>query len=169
MALCRSAARAVLRRRGVTAACSTTTTSTESRSHLAPLELSTEQQKQFWEDGFVRVDGVIPAETAAAVRSRFDDLFAGRFSTGIYPDEWHWREGLSLPNATREIVNAWKSDKVVASVALSPRIGRMVATLMGWPAGTRIAQDDVLWKPPRANGVAYHTDGVCVRDRTRAC
>ena len=106
------------------------------------------------------MDGVISADTAAAVRARFDDLFAGRFSTGIYPDEWHWREGLSLPDATREIVNAWKSDRVVASVALSPRIGRMVADLMGWSAGTRIAQDDVLWKPPGAKGVAYHTDGV---------
>ena len=26
---------------------------------------------------------------------------------GIYPDEWHWREGISKPEKFREIVNAW--------------------------------------------------------------
>ena len=27
---------------------------------------------------------------------------------GIYPDEWHWREGISKPDKFREIVNAWR-------------------------------------------------------------
>ena len=46
----------------------------------------------------------------------------------------------------------------VASVALDAAIGKRAAELMGW-RGARLAQDDVLWKPPGAQGVSYHTDG----------
>ena len=42
------------------------------------------------------------------LRRRFDGLWRGEFETGIYPDEWHYREGMSKPHITREIVNAWK-------------------------------------------------------------
>ena len=133
-----------------------------SLSTPTPALLSQSQKQQFWEDGFVRVDNVLPPDLTVAVRDRFDRLFRGDFSTGVFPDEWHWREGISLPDATREIVNAWKTDHVVASVVLSPEIGRMVADLMGWRSGTRIGQDDALWKPPGAGGVAFHQDSVCV-------
>ena len=34
----------------------------------------------------------------------------GSNSLGIYPDEWHWREGISKPEKFREIVNAWPLD-----------------------------------------------------------
>ena len=69
---------------------------------------------------------------------------------------------ISKPDAFREIVNAWKSDDSVAAVALDAAIGKRAAELMGW-RGARLAQDDVLWKPPGAQGVSYHTDGKYVR------
>ncbi|CAE7179664.1 unnamed protein product, partial [Symbiodinium microadriaticum] len=79
----------------------------------------------------------------------------------IYPDEWHWREGISKPDKFREIVNAWKSSPLVAAVALSARTAQLAAELMGWKS-TRLGQDDVLWKPAGASGVGYHQDSAYI-------
>ena len=65
----------------------------------------------------------------------------------------------------REIVNGWKASPAVARVALSPSLGRAASELLSWPAGARIAQDDVLWKPPGTGGVGYHTDAVYISDQ----
>lgn len=48
-----------------------------------------------------------------------------------------------------------KSSDLVASVACSASIAAAAAQLMGW-TGVRLAQDDVLWKPP---GVAPAAPG----------
>ena len=48
-------------------------------------------------------------------------------------------------------------------MALDAAIGKRAAELMGW-RGARLAQDDVLWKPPGAQGVSYHTDGKYISD-----
>ena len=74
-------------------------------------------------------------------------LFRGEFDTGTYPDEWHWREGISKPNAAREMCNAWKSSRTVASIVLNERLGQFIAQVMGWDS-VRISQDDLVWKPP---------------------
>lgn len=95
----------------------------------------------------------------------YHDLFAGTFPTGVYPDEWHWRAGISLPSAVREIVNGWKASPVVARIALAPSLGRAASELLGWSSGARVAQDDVLWKPAGAGGVGYHTDAAYISDQ----
>ena len=33
------------------------------------------------------------------------------YTAGVYPDEWHWREGISRHDAPREICNGWKVQK----------------------------------------------------------
>jgi phytanoyl-CoA hydroxylase len=76
------------------------------------------------------------------------NLFRGNFDTNVYPDEWHWREGISRDDAAREMCNTWKSSQKVASVVLHERIGQFVARVMGWDS-VRIAQDDLVWKPPQ--------------------
>lgn len=43
--------------------------------------------------------------------------------------------------------NVWKSDRLVASVILQESLGKLVANVMGWSAA-RVAQDDLIWKPP---------------------
>ena len=94
---------------------------------------------------------LLTKETCDKVRARLPRLFRGEFDTGNYPDEWHWREGISKDNAAREICNAWKSDRtIIASVVLNEDLGRLVANVMGWDS-VRIAQDDVVWKPPSAH------------------
>ena len=117
--------------------------------------------ESFHTDGFVVKENVLSAHDSEALSEHYHELFAGEFPTGIFPDEWHWREGLSLPEAVREIVNGWKASPVVARVALSPSLGHAAASLMRWSSGTRLAQDDVLWKPPGASGIGFHQDSAC--------
>ena len=123
------------------------------------------ERASFQRDGFILKHNIISAADARALALHYEDLFAGRFPTGIYPDEWHWREGISLPTAVREIVNGWKSSPAVARIALSPALGYAAADLLGWPSGSRLGQDDVLWKPAGSGGVGYHVDSAYISDQ----
>jgi hypothetical protein len=120
-------------------------------------ELSDEQAACFADDGFVIVDRIIDPDLARRALDRYEDLFDGRFETGLYPDEWNWRSGQSPPDLTRQICNAWKSDREVARVVLRPDVGRACARLGGWP-GARLSQDNVLWKPPGGKALGFHQD-----------
>lgn len=72
--------------------------------------LSDAQVSQFREDGFLTIENVLPMEVVDRLRGRFEALFAGDFETGVYPDEWYWREELSRRDVTRHMANAWKAD-----------------------------------------------------------
>uniref|UniRef100_A0A7S2S8Y4 Phytanoyl-CoA dioxygenase n=1 Tax=Mucochytrium quahogii TaxID=96639 RepID=A0A7S2S8Y4_9STRA len=124
--------------------------------------LSVTEQESFRRNGFLLVPNLIDETTVESLKARYVDLFAGKFETGIYPDEWHWREGISRPDAFREIVNGWKADNVVRSVVTSQDIGKIASNLMGWKAGSRVGQDDILWKPPLAGEVAFHQDAAYI-------
>lgn len=126
-----------------------------------PISLSDRQIQQFQDDGFLILEKFIPTDFAARLVERMEPLFHGKFETGIYPDEWYWRSGLSLPDVTREICNAWKCDRTIASLVLSAEIGRLTATLAGWQ-GARIGQDSMWIKPPGAKEVAMHQDGAYI-------
>lgn len=120
-----------------------------------------DQMTQFQQDGFLVIPDLISPSWVERLRDRIEPLFHGQFETGIYPDEWYWRPGLSLPDVTREICNGWKCDRTLASVALSSAVGYLSATLAGWP-GARIGQDSVWWKPPGGKAVALHQDGTYI-------
>lgn len=113
--------------------------------------------ERFNADGFLVFERVLSEDRIAALRGRFPELFAGRFDTGIYPDEWYWREGMSLPDVTRHMSNAWKADLTVAKLALSPDIGRAACALTGWD-GVRIGVDTIWWKPAGTKPVTLHQD-----------
>ncbi|MFP6773016.1 MAG: phytanoyl-CoA dioxygenase family protein, partial [Alphaproteobacteria bacterium] len=89
---------------------------------------------------------VLTDERIEALRERFPKLFAGEFNTGIYPDEWYWREGMSLSDVTRHISNSWKSDLTIAKLVLSRDIGRAACQLTGW-SGVRLGIETIWWKP----------------------
>ena len=119
--------------------------------------LTDEQADMFARDGFVVVERLIdPALTRGALE-RYEDLFSGRFETGLHPDEWNWRPGVHRADLTRQICNAWKSDRSIARVVLRPDIGRACARLGGW-RGARLSQDNVLWKPPGGKALGFHQD-----------
>jgi ectoine hydroxylase-related dioxygenase (phytanoyl-CoA dioxygenase family) len=112
---------------------------------------------RFRRDGFLIVENILDDDAIEALRACFPKLFAGRFDTGIYPDEWYWREGMSLPDVTRHMANAWKADLTVAKLALAEPVGRAAALLSGWP-GVRLGQDTIWWKPPHTKAVSHHQD-----------
>jgi hypothetical protein len=112
---------------------------------------------RFRRDGFVIVERFLSEARIDVLRDSFPKLFAGRFDTGVYPDEWYWRDGMSLPDVTRHMANAWKADLTVAKLALSADLGRAACRLTGWP-GVRLGQDTMWWKAPRTKPIAHHQD-----------
>jgi len=121
------------------------------------IELTQPQVERFRADGFLILDRLIDPADAARVAARFERLFRGEFETGLYPDEWNWREGRDKPDLARQICNGWKADYTVASLVLRAEIGRLCAQLAGWP-GARLAQDNIIWKPPGARPLGFHQD-----------
>jgi 2-oxoglutarate-dependent dioxygenase len=121
------------------------------------VELTTAQIEQFRTDGVLILERFLTASEVSEARARFEPLFRGEFETGLYPDEWNWRADRDPPDRTRQICNGWKSDRTIARIVLKAEIGRLCATLAGWP-GARIGQDNVLWKPPGAKSLGFHQD-----------
>lgn len=117
----------------------------------------TEQIASFEKDGYLVVREFLSSRQVKQVKSRFNPLFRGEFDTGLQPDEWNWRLGQSDEALTRQICNGWKADRTIADCVLSEKVGHACAKLMGW-AGTRINQDNVIWKPPGAKSLGFHQD-----------
>jgi len=122
-------------------------------------EITDEQIESFNNDGFVVVGRIISDENVALLRERLDVLFSGEYETGIGPDEVNWKKDRDPIQNTRQICNGWKSDRYVASVVLRQDIGKACAVLGGWP-GTRISQDNILWKPPGGKPLGFHQDSA---------
>jgi hypothetical protein len=122
--------------------------------------ITTQHIEQFQEQGYLILDHVLTPEQVKEISDRLDPLFATQFETGIYPDEWYGRPGLSQPNATRQMTGLWRCDRTIARYSLSADIARLNATLMGWDA-TRYALDSCWIKPPGAPAVSFHRNNTC--------
>jgi ectoine hydroxylase-related dioxygenase (phytanoyl-CoA dioxygenase family) len=122
------------------------------------VDWSAEQLAAFERDGFVVVEGFVDAQAVEELRGRFEPIFAGRYETGIRPDEVNWIPGRDPDDRTRQICNGWKADPHIAAQVLSERTGRLAAKLMGWD-GARLIQDNVIWKPPGVKSLGMHQDG----------
>lgn len=126
-----------------------------------PFHFSDDQIAQFRDQGFLILEKFLDLELVDRVIERLDPLFATRFETGIYPDEWHGRPSLSPPQATRQMCGMWRCDRSVAGLSLSGEIARLNATLAGWSGG-RIATDSCWIKPPGAPEVSFHRNNTAV-------
>ncbi|MBL8232626.1 MAG: phytanoyl-CoA dioxygenase family protein [Bryobacterales bacterium] len=124
---------------------------------MVSIDVSAADVASFRERGFVIKQRVLDPQFVSALQASFPRLFAGEFDTGSYPDEWYWRENMSLPDVTRHMGNAWKSDLTVARLVLSEEIARAAAALAGWN-GVKLGQDTLWWKPPQAKSVSFHQD-----------
>jgi ectoine hydroxylase-related dioxygenase (phytanoyl-CoA dioxygenase family) len=121
--------------------------------------LTEQQVADFHRDGFLIIEeGFLSEPAIEALRDRFGALFAGEYETGIAPDEVNWKEGRDPEDRTRQICNGWRADDTVAAQVLSEKTGRLAAQLMGY-RGTRMLQDNCLWKPPGAKSLGMHQDG----------
>ncbi|HEY9625720.1 MAG TPA: phytanoyl-CoA dioxygenase family protein [Coleofasciculaceae cyanobacterium] len=126
-----------------------------------PVKLSDDQIAQFQAQGFLILEKFLDSEIVDRIDSRLDPLFATQLETGNYPDEWHGRPNLSLPNATRQMSGLWRCDRTIASLSLSAEIARLNATLGGWTGG-RLATDSCWIKPPDAPEVLFHRNNTSV-------
>ncbi|MFM0592900.1 phytanoyl-CoA dioxygenase family protein [Paraburkholderia dilworthii] len=121
------------------------------------ISITDKQVDDYRENGFIIVDRIIEKDEVSLLLERFDKIFYGEYETGLDPDEVNWKHGRDDEQLTRQICNGWKSDRYVASVILQPAIGEACARLGGWP-GTRITQDNLLWKPPGGRPIGFHQD-----------
>jgi ectoine hydroxylase-related dioxygenase (phytanoyl-CoA dioxygenase family) len=122
-------------------------------------DVSDEQIESFRRDGFLVVEeGLLSDATIDVLRERFAALFEGEYATGIAPDEVNWKPGRDPENLTRQICNGWRADDQIAAQVLSEKTGRIAARLGGY-SGTRMLQDNCLWKPPGALSLGMHQDG----------
>jgi ectoine hydroxylase-related dioxygenase (phytanoyl-CoA dioxygenase family) len=117
-----------------------------------------EQIATYQRDGFLIVDEFLTPEEVERARSRWDDVFHHRWTTGIAPDEVNYDPATTPPDRTRQLCNVWKSDPAVASVVLSAKVGCWTAMLSG-AGGTRINQDNLIWKPANGKALLAHQDG----------
>ncbi|KAF4670533.1 hypothetical protein FOL47_002000 [Perkinsus chesapeaki] len=111
--------------------------------------------------GYATINQLLSPNEAETLANKFPAIFRGEFDTGVFPDEWHWREGISKESAPREIVNAWKSDDIVGGIVLSKQLGSLAKAVTGWES-IRVAQDDLWWKAPSTANSATkgHTDAA---------
>ena len=121
------------------------------------LNISKNDKIKFAKDGFLAVDKLIDPSQIPELKRAFDDLFNGRFETGVRPDEVNWQSKDSDPTLTRQICNGWKANRTIASIILDQNIGKAIADLAGW-SGTRVMIDNVIWKPSGAKSLGYHQD-----------
>jgi ectoine hydroxylase-related dioxygenase (phytanoyl-CoA dioxygenase family) len=121
--------------------------------------LTDEQIASFHRDGFLIIEeGFLAPTTIETLRERFAAVFDGEYATGIAPDEVNWKQGRDRDDVTRQICNGWRADDLIASQVLSERTGQAAAQLMGY-RGTRMLQDNCLWKPPGTKSLGMHQDG----------
>ena len=124
-----------------------------------PFSLQPTLRDRFNTDGFVVVDQLIGTDRIPALHRAFDDLFCGRFETGVRPDEVNWQQGESDPTLSRQICNGWKSNRDIARVVLDEALARAIGTLAGW-SGVRIMIDNVIWKAPATKSLGFHQDNA---------
>ncbi len=110
-------------------------------------------------DGYSIVDNLIDPALIPDLHIAFDELFQGRFETGVAPDEVNWQVATGDPTVTRQICNGWRANRTIARVILNEQLGRMLAEVAGW-SGVRLMQDNVLWKPADAKALGFHQDSA---------
>ena len=121
------------------------------------IELNTNLLNSFKKNGFLILNKFIDLKYIEEIKDRFVPLFKGEFETGIEPDEWNWKSGRDPNDVTRQICNAWKADSLIENIVCNQIIGECCSFLMDWN-GSRLIQDNVLWKPPGGKTLGYHQD-----------
>ena len=123
------------------------------------LELDHTLINNFNRDGFIILEKFIEKDFIKNLKERFEPLFRGKFETGIEPDEWNWKFDKDPIDVTRQICNGWKSDTLIKDFVCHRIIGKACAELMNWK-GSKLIQDNVLWKPPGGKTLGYHQDAA---------
>ncbi|KAL1524314.1 hypothetical protein AB1Y20_019215 [Prymnesium parvum] len=130
-------------------------------------------REQFMEDGFIIVEQLITPALCASLNARLEALLRGEYDvSGGRPDkapkllEQRCKPGKSPPplggpsKTTLQLINVWKADRLFRALVTSADLSHAVATLGGWAAGARVANDQVWAKPPGAAALTFHRDSA---------
>ncbi|KAN0031306.1 hypothetical protein ACTA71_010395 [Dictyostelium dimigraforme] len=119
----------------------------------------TKQDKEIYEKkGYLVLENILPdKKQVEKLLKRAKDCFNYGYDKGIAPDEVSWRPGLSLNDKTREMVNCWKSDSLMAQLVLNEDIGKLACDILECDS-VIIAQDDIFWKPVDGKSIGMHQD-----------
>lgn len=128
-------------------------------AEAARIQVDDSMRARFQQDGFVVVEKMIDTAMLPRLHAAFEDLFNGRFETGVRPDEVNWQAADGDPSRARQICNGWKANRDVARVVLDEGLGRAIGKLADWP-GVRIMIDNVIWKPPATRSFGFHQDSA---------
>jgi ectoine hydroxylase-related dioxygenase (phytanoyl-CoA dioxygenase family) len=118
-----------------------------------------EQIEAYRRDGFVVLDQFLERDEVERLREHFAACFAHEWETGLRPDEVNYDPATTPPDLTRQLCNAWKADRTVAATVLAERNAEFGAKLAGL-AGLRLAQDNLIWKPPSSKALLCHQDAA---------
>ena len=122
----------------------------------APLLISVEQYRQFGQQGYVRVKGLIPPADLQALNADMDDMLAGRTLTegALNPQDY------GLKSAQRE---EWVRGHMLHRLSplherflLHPRLLDVLAALIG--PDVLALQSQLFFKKPGQPGQGYHQD-----------
>ena len=119
--------------------------------------LTKEQLASFLENGFLVVPSFFDPEDCRRASASVEEVFAGRYETGVAPDGMNFGQGANAETHNRQMDNSWKTNYTLASLALSRRVGQALTDVIGGP-GARTGQDILIWKEPGAQSVYYHQD-----------
>ena len=122
-------------------------------------QLDDSEVQAYAASGCVVLRELLEVANLPSLHDAFEDLFHGKFETGIRPDEINWQVGKSDPSLTRQICNAWRANRAISNIILSEPLGAMIGQLTGWP-GVRVMIDNVIWKPPGARPLGFHQDNA---------
>ena len=123
------------------------------------MNITSEQVALFQQQGYLLVDDLLNADQVLQIIEWCDRLFKTQFETGIYPDEWYGRPGMSQPNASRQMTGLWRCDRTLAGLTLSSAIAQLNAALMGWQSA-RYGLDTFWAKPPGAPETYFHRNNT---------
>ena len=123
------------------------------------MEPTADQIAAYRRDGFLVVERFLAPDEVERVRERFAACFAHEWETGLRPDEVNYDPSSTPPDLTRQLCNAWKADRTVAATVLAARNAEFGARLAGVP-GLRLAQDNLIWKPPSGKALLCHQDAA---------
>jgi phytanoyl-CoA hydroxylase len=123
------------------------------------MEPTPEQIAAYRRDGFLVVERFLDGDEVHRLRERFGACFAHEFETGLRPDEVNYDPKSTPPDLTRQLCNAWKADRAIAQTVLAKRNAEFGAKLAGLP-GLRLAQDNLIWKPPSGKALLCHQDAA---------
>ena len=90
---------------------------------MITIDLTEDLKKNFQKDGFLILENFLKSQFIPNLNEKFIKLFSGHFETGIEPDEWNWKQGRDPENVTRQICNAWKSDKSIKDLVCHEALG----------------------------------------------